>query len=94
MAFTKTVINRRMVAGDIEETGTWALTAGSTTGVITPAFSGQGISAGIIEILMYGAGSDTNSAALVWNLSSDRKTLQITSAANDTGEYFIRGRVA
>lgn len=94
MAFTRTIINRRMVAGDIEETGTWVMDPGTTTGVITPAFSGQGINAGITEILIGGSTSDTNSAALVNNIDAQRRTMRITSAANDTGKYFLRGRVA
>lgn len=95
MAFIKTVVNRFMQAGGvIVEQGTWDLTAGDTTGVITPATTGQGISGGIYEIYEPMLTSDTNSAAMVGNLASDRKTLRVTSAANDNGTYSIVGRVA
>jgi len=96
MAFIKNVVNRFMQAGGvIVEQGTWDLTGGDTTGVITPATNGQGISnAGIYEIYQPLVTSDTNSAALVDNLASDRKTLRVTSAANDNGTYTIVGRVA
>lgn len=95
MAFTNTVVNRVMRNGVIEESGTWALSGGSTSGTITPATSGQGINATIIDINQtYGAGSNTPSAALVVKLNSGRKTMLITSAANDTGTYFISGTAA
>ena len=96
MAFTNTVINRFMQAGGvIVEQGTWVLTGGSTTGVITPAVNGQGINnAGIFEIYQPMVTSDTNSAALTDNLATNRKTLRVTSVANDTGTYTLVGRVA
>lgn len=96
MAFTNSVVNRFMQAGGvIVEQGTWTLTGGSTTGVITPATNGQGINnAGIFEIYQPMVTSDTNSAALVDNLATNRKTLRVTSAANDTGTYTLVGRVA
>jgi hypothetical protein len=96
MAFITKVVNRIMQAGGvIVEQGTWDLTAGSTTGVITPAVNGQGITnAGIFEIYQPMVTSDTNSAALVDNLAADRKTLRVTSVADDNGTYTIVGRVA
>lgn len=96
MAFTKTVSRRFMAAGELIEEGSWVLSGGDTAGTIVPATSGQGIAAGIREITDFSLASDTNSPDLVGNLNgagaaSNRAELIVTSAANDTGFYTIKG---
>lgn len=104
MAFTNTVRSKRInFNGEVEEVGTWALTAGSTTGDIVPSAAtftpaATAFPTAIREITDKELGSDTNSDALVGNLQpatfSPRSRLRITSAANDTGTYTLIGRCA
>ena len=90
MPFTNTVIERGINGAEFYEKGTFASTGGSTGGTITPQQTGSGLSAGIRSIRKTTFGSDTN-ANIAQNLSLGGETVTITTAANDTGEYFISG---
>lgn len=90
MAFTNTVLERGINAGAFFERGTFASTGGSTGGTITPQYTGNGLNGGIrsIQTAIFGSDGNTNIAQ---NYSVGNATVTITTAANDTGEYYISG---
>lgn len=94
MAFAHAVTDRVVVGGRMTEYGTWTMTAGTTTGDITPAITGNGYGAGIFRIEEEDVESNGASAAMVPTLNALRSTLTITSVANDTGTYTIKGPIA
>lgn len=90
MAFTVTVVDRWVNGGKFYEKGTFVLTAGDTSGILTPEYTGHGLSAGIREIQDATFGSDGNNA-IALNYTVGRGQVRITTGANDTGEYSISG---
>lgn len=94
MAFAKVVTDRDFKGGYLEEYGTWTLSGGDTSGTLTPDSNTLGINASMTKIVDYSLGSNGNAAACIGNISSDGKTLTVTSSANDSGEYYIKGRCA
>lgn len=91
MAFTTTVVDRWTNGGKFYEKGRWTLSGGDTSGVITPEFTGHGLSAGIREIQDATVGSDSN-VPLAYNYSISGGLLRITSSIpDDVGEYSISG---
>jgi|SRR5882724_10951973 len=95
MAFSNTPAKRYMnFNGQLVEEGTWTSSGGTTTGTITPATSGQGISAGIRTISDTDATSNGNTAVIKNTTPSGvsaYSVLKLTFTANDTGTYRIEG---
>jgi hypothetical protein len=90
MAFANTVVERWNAGGMFYERGTFVSDGGSTGGTITPQATGNGLSAGIVQIYIASFGSDGNTA-IFQNLSLGGRKATITTAANDTGEYTLVG---
>lgn len=90
MAFANTVVERWNAGGMFYERGTFVSDGGSTGGTITPQATGNGLSAGIVQIYIASFGSNGNNI-IFQNLSLGGKTVTITTAANDTGEYTLVG---
>lgn len=99
MAFIKQVVERfAAYDGTCTEIGNWTFTGGDTSGTLVPETFGQGINAGIRAITQVSINSDTPPNDPSYDLTvagfSPRSRMLITSAANDTGMYTIKGRCA
>lgn len=98
MAASNTVTKRFMnFNGKLVEEGTWTSAGGTTTVTVTPATSGQGISAGIRTIDRVAATSNGNTGVFI-NTNpagvSQNSVAKLTFTANDSGTYTIEGDAA